>query len=138
MERSQRDLFDDLESLSLSSKQVISLPTSPNYRLPRHRRGERFLKGPIPWDWLTGAGRLPGKALHVGLAIWHRAGLNCGATVSISLSGLMRELGVQRDAGRRGLQALEDAGLVKVERHAGRKPVVTILSPDRVLKEGKA
>ena len=26
-----------------------------NQVLPRHKRGEKFLKGPIPWNWLTKA-----------------------------------------------------------------------------------
>ena len=39
-------------------------------RLPRPKAGERFLKGPIPMDWLSAAARLPGKSLHVAIAIW--------------------------------------------------------------------
>lgn len=33
------------------------------------------LKGPIPWGWLDRAGRLSGKALAVGLVLWHYAGM---------------------------------------------------------------
>jgi DNA-binding MarR family transcriptional regulator len=49
------------------------------------------------------------------------------AVVPISLASLERDLGVLRDAASRGLKALEAAGLVEVERHPGRRPVVTIL-----------
>jgi hypothetical protein len=40
----------------------------------RHRQGEKFLKGPIPWPWLERAFLLPGKALHVALLLWREAG----------------------------------------------------------------
>jgi hypothetical protein len=99
-------------------------------RLPRHRKGERFLKGPVPWPWLQWAARLPGKALHVGVALWQLAGMANTTTVKLSLSWLETELGAQRDAGRRALGALEGAGLVEVVRHPGRCPVVTILPAD--------
>ena len=35
----------------------------------RHRRADRFLKGPVPWPWLVRAMGLPGKALAVGLML---------------------------------------------------------------------
>ena len=43
-------------------------------RPPRHKPGEKFLKGPVPWQWVEAASRLPGKALAVGLAAWREAG----------------------------------------------------------------
>jgi len=96
-------------------------------RPPRHRPGERFLRGPIPWDWLTKAARQPGRALHVALELWRWAGIKRTREISLSLSGAARELGTSRSALSRGLRALEGAGLVSVERKAGRKPTVTLL-----------
>ena len=93
---------------------------------PRHRQGEKFLKGPIPWKWLTEAGKLTGHALHVGIALWHLRFLTRSRTVALS-GKLLEELGVSRFAGYRALTALEEAGLVSVQRHRGRNPVVTIL-----------
>jgi hypothetical protein len=94
-------------------------------RLPRHKPGGRFLKGPIPWDWLSVAARLPGKALHVATALWFAAGIK--NTRVVALSGkVLRDMGVQRNAGYRGLDALEGAGLVSVDRHSGRCPLVTM------------
>jgi hypothetical protein len=43
-------------------------------------------------------------------------------------TGLLPLDGVERDAARRGLAALEKASLVQVERHVGRCPRVTLLS----------
>jgi hypothetical protein len=93
--------------------------------LPRHRPGEMFLKGPIPWAWLEVAGRLPGRALHVALTLWLRAGIERRAEVKLPL-GRLRAMGVDRHAAARGVRALEDAGLITVRRSAGRAAAVTI------------
>ena len=94
---------------------------------PRHRRGEQFLKGPIPVWWLRQATSLPGRALHVGLEIWFRAGLTESRTVSVSLSRLRLAPGTPRSTASRGLRSLERAELVSVDRLPGRKPIVTLL-----------
>jgi hypothetical protein len=96
------------------------------HRLPRPRAGEKFLKGPIPLDWLSTAARLPGKSLHVAIAIWFTASLAKSATVPLSnIAGL--PFGLDRNAKYRALQWLEEAGLISVERKLGRAPVVTLL-----------
>ncbi len=94
------------------------------------RQDGTFLRGPIPWDaWWVKALPLPGKALAVASVIWWRAGMNDYQPVRINMS----RLGIQRSAAMRGLRALEDAGLVQVRRHRGRKPVIT-LPPDIVAR----
>ena len=95
-------------------------------RLPRHKAGEWFLKGPIPGGWLHRAAELPGRALHVALAVWYLAGLEKSQRVKVTW-GVFDRFGVSPDAGRRGLAALEQDGLVLVKRSPGRCPVVTIL-----------
>jgi hypothetical protein len=103
-----------------------SVPPVRGRRPPRHRPGERFLKGPVPLTWLEQAGHLPGKALHVGIALWYRAGMKRCRDIPLALSGLLA-FGVDRYAAYRGLKALEAASLVSVVRHVGRRPVVTLL-----------
>lgn len=127
------DPFNNIERLQLPTP---SAPTTiTRQRTPRHRPGERFLRGPISWPWLGRAARCPGQALAVGLALWYLAGMKKSKTVRLSTSMLRVDLGVQCDAVRRGLTALESAHLVSVERHVGRKPVVTILDmPEEVLE----
>ena len=110
--------------------------TASNHRLPRPKAGEKFLKGPIPLNWLSRAARLPGKSLHVGLAIWFTASLARSATVPLSnLAGL--PFGLDRNAKYRALQWLEEADLIHVDRKLGRSPLVTLLEfgPD---DDGKA
>lgn len=96
-------------------------------RPPRHRPGEPFLKGPIPWAWIEAAAGLPGRALAVGLFLWHQAGCRRVRTVRLNLSRLPG--GISRQAGRRGLESLERAGLVQIDRAPGRAPTVTLLDP---------
>jgi|GEM_PF-716843 len=108
----------------------LALPTSKatqktNTKPPRHKPGEKFLKGPIPWIWLVTAAHQPGKALHVAIVLWFLAGVKRTRTVALS-GTVLRALGVNRHSSYRGLAALEQAGLVSVERHPGRNPVVTL------------
>ena len=104
----------------------------PSKRPPRHRKGEQFLWGPIPWLWVSAAAKLPGRALHVSLVLWRLAGIKKDCNVRWEPSA-GKYLGVNRWAAHRGLAALERAGLVAVERRRGRSPIVTILEkePDR-------
>src|SRR5438094_3827769 len=120
----------DFERLRLSTRPLDALAARPS-NPPRHRQGEAFLKGPIPMAWLALAARLPGRALHMGLVLWYWAGITKRRVVAPSLSRAEHEFGVSRTALARGLSALEGADLVKVYRHPGRKPVVTLLDPPR-------
>jgi hypothetical protein len=91
-------------------------------------RGDAFIRGPVPLGWLARAAVLPGSALAVGLAIWFLVGMCCSRKALVVCPTLLLErFNVSRKAGYRGLAALERAGLVKVERHRGRCPRVTIL-----------
>ena len=63
---------------------AIQAPLVSN-KLPKHNKGEKFLLGPIPWDWLCKAAPLKGKALAIAIALWHLAGMNNKAnTVKLS------------------------------------------------------
>jgi len=95
-------------------------------RAPKLVRGQRFLKGPIPWPWLMRAAELPGRALHTAVALWFLSGVTRSETVKLS-SRSLTELGVDRHAKYRALAALERAGLVRVTRLPGQNPLVTLL-----------
>jgi hypothetical protein len=84
-----------------------------------------FLKGPIPLWWLRQAAKLRGKALAVGTALWFRSGCQDSLTISGS-HALWEKLGIGRRSVYAGLKALESAGLVDVQRHPGRNPLITI------------
>jgi len=114
----------DLGRLRLRAGQSgvpLASPRTP----PRPRRGEHFLKGPIPLDWLSAAARLPGKSLHVGIALWFMGGLQKSRVVPLSNITSLR-FGLDRNAKYRALAWLEEAGLIAVERKLGRAPIVTL------------
>jgi hypothetical protein len=90
----------------------------------------RFLKGPVSLVSLAVAARLPGKALAVYLVTRYRCDLEGGSTVTLP-AALLQEFGVDRDAKARALRALEDVGLVQVERTNGRAARITLGETDR-------
>lgn len=100
-------------------------PPMRRRKVPRHKPGEWFIKGPIPGDWLVRASQISCRALRVGLVLWYLAGVHNTGEVKPTWQNWER-FGLSPDAGRHGLRALEQAGLIKVERHSGRCPVVTI------------
>lgn len=116
----------DVERMRLANGEAWDGKVPQSKRPPRHRSGERFLRGPIPSAWLERAGNLPGKTLHVAVALWFQAGITKKRTVKLSYKDLAR-LGCKHEAGRRALKRLEAAGLVEVDSQNGRSPVVTIL-----------
>jgi hypothetical protein len=91
------------------------------------RKQARFVKGPLPLDWMQCAAQLPGKALQVALTIWYLAGLQKTQTVRLP-SKPLDEMGVSRDAKYDALARLAGAGLVQVEQRPGQAPVVTLLN----------
>jgi hypothetical protein len=101
--------------LDSSSGQYIDAPMS----VP-------FLKGPIPIVWLNIAAKLPGKALHVGIAIWWLAGMSKSTAFKLTRKAL-DHLGVSRDAASDGLKRLEDNGLILVKRSPGQRPTIEII-----------
>ena len=113
----------NLEKLRVGNAPVI-VPSSPHP--PRHQPGGAFLKGPIPWDWLVQAGRLPGQALAVSLVLWREAGCENRRTLPFRLS-LARQFGMHPDTARRALHALEQAGLISTVCIPGRRLEVTLL-----------
>jgi hypothetical protein len=99
--------------------------TKRRQRVPGTKLAGRFLKGPVCWEWLAAAMRLPGRALHVAVIIQFQAGLAKSQTIALS-SDELRRAGILRTTGYRALKTLERGGLVVVRRGKGRLPIVTI------------
>jgi hypothetical protein len=76
--------------------------------------------------WIAAAVGAGGKALAVGMALFYQHGMHPDAPVVLSRT-LLAKFGVGRKAGYSGLAALEQAGLVSVERQPGKAARVTIL-----------
>ena len=93
-------------------------------RAKSQRISGRFLKKTalVP---LQQAARLPGRALHVYLAIRHRCDLRREQTITLP-GPYLKSWGIGKDAKQRGLSELEGAGLILVERRTGRPSIVTL------------
>jgi hypothetical protein len=121
----------DAENFRMNGEEVNhilerSRPKSKPVRPPRHRPGDWFVKGPVPWRWVEAMAQLPGKAWALSWVLWREAGRNNSRTVKLCLSCV--GLGVSEQAARRALKALEQAGLVSVCRQPGHGIEVTILN----------
>ena len=96
----------------------------------RGRRGSpirgKFIAGPIDVSWVCQASHLGVKSLLVGLALWHIKGLRKADAFIVS-NLMVQEWGVQPDAKRRALRALEKVGLIRIERRGKRSPRVTLV-----------
>jgi hypothetical protein len=78
--------------------------------------------------WLRRAADLPGKALHLALALWFEAICSPDRSPVVKLQRRKRGwFGLERRAFYRALQSLQKAGLIGVEPRRGKVPRVTIL-----------
>lgn len=113
----------NLESLKINS--TAQEPNSDKARV-RHEMAEPFLRGPIPLGWLEKAAGLGGKSLNISISLWFLAGVTKSKTVRFNQSRQER-FGAKRDAARRALVLLENAGLISISRGNGRCPMVTLV-----------
>jgi hypothetical protein len=114
----------DLDRLRLPAEMVGTLANRK--RPPRHRSGEPFIRGPIPYHWIASACRLPGAGLRVAMAYRflccrYRSENRWGP------NAIARGLRISDDAVRRGLHSAELAGLLSASREPGCKLAVSVL-----------
>ena len=112
----------NVDELRLHGLVPLPGPSKP----PRHKRGEKFILGPIPLPWIAQATRLRGSAVPVGLMLWHKRGMTKNRTVPYCHNHAA-EVGVAYQASHRAIEALEKAKLIAVVRPDGRGLKVTIL-----------
>ena len=108
-----------------NDQQTTHLPPQKRTRTPRINGP--FLRGPVPMAWLQEAMRLGIGALSVGIILWHLRGMKNSSTFKVGMQNLANYVGRSRVTCQRALQALEEGGLIAVERNNGRKHIVTIL-----------
>jgi hypothetical protein len=85
--------------------------------------------GLIRYDWLAEVGKLPGKSLHLGVALAWMTTVRGGPRVQLGRR-VMARFSLSRDACYEALRRLEAHGLIKVWRLPGRSPMVTLLERD--------
>jgi DNA-binding MarR family transcriptional regulator len=105
---------------SLHQDDIKEIEVETNlFRQSKIRRGERFLRGPIPLKDIATAACLPGQALALFLAVHHQTALTGKPSVTLP-ARLLTELGISRGAKSRGLKSLEQSGLITVLQSKGR------------------
>jgi hypothetical protein len=104
------------------------LPAQATEGHPAPPKGDRFLKGPVPLDWLLRAGALPGDTLKAGVLVWHVAGLARSWTGLALPPRVWQNWYRDRSTFSRALARLEAAGLIVVDRQRGRSPIVGIIT----------
>lgn len=115
----------NLDEYRLDESLRVEGKASPKRKVSRKRKSGWYFRGPIPGDWLTLACGLPGRTLNVALYVRHQSNLSRTAQFRIERKGLNR-FGIGRSSLFRGLERLEAAGLIRVTRGRGRRPLVEI------------
>jgi hypothetical protein len=95
-------------------------------KLVSNPKKKLFLRGPVPMDWLSQAAELPGKTLNVAIAIWWLNGMTQSESFKLTRKSLSL-LCIKRDAASISLKRLEGAGLIKVQRKVGQRPIISIV-----------
>jgi len=124
----------DPNSLRLTAPLPAVVPASPR----RRSRPQHYLGSKPPMAWLSRAHTAGKAALATGTALWFKRGLQGGKNAPIRVdSSLRRAMGLTHDQARRGVHALEAAGLVEVHRGGrGRCAEVTII--EKITEPGVA
>jgi len=99
---------------------------------PFLRKIQREQSMTIQTAWIARAAALPGKSLHVALAIWLATNGQNGKTVS-HIKTYCAKFGIARDALYPALDRLEQAGLIRTDRQRGRAGHITLLCEPQAL-----
>ena len=97
-----------------------------NLPVPRHQKGELFIRGPIPMKWVKAASTCGQRAEAVTILLWQTVGWQKKNPLRLT-HRILQELNVHPKTAKRVLSRMADIGLVEVEFHRGRSPVVTLL-----------
>jgi hypothetical protein len=124
------DPFDSeqLRWVPPETPQKNSATSAAGPKLPRPAKGEAYLTGPIPMSWIDEATRLSGRTWQLASALWFTGIRSRSKSATVILTEkTRRRFHLSANAVTRGLAQLAAAGLVIVERHSGRRSIVTIL-----------
>jgi hypothetical protein len=87
--------------------------------------------------WAARAANLPGKAFHLGVALWFEAICSPTRSPVVKLQRRKRDwFGMERKAFYRALESLQEAGLVHAESRKGKVPIITILDVPAYVSPG--
>jgi hypothetical protein len=116
------ELIRPIKKSEISSNEDVRIEDLPNIT------SKQYIKGPLPLSWISKSARLNGRVLHVSLALWHIHNLTKSDSIKMQ-KGIKKIFGISDDVYKRGLEILESAGLILVEKKLGQTPIVTLLLP---------
>ena len=67
---------------AIPTQRLVWDPATGTHR--EWRKTDRYIKGPVPLDWVTRANALPGKAGAVGIALWFLVGVKNSMTFKVT------------------------------------------------------
>jgi len=94
------------------------------YVIPPKRGRQKFIKGPLPLEWFERAVQgNSAAAVTVGLLLFYLRGM--GRRKIVLSNELASRFSITRNTKARALRALEDAGLISLQR-TGQRVVITL------------
>ena len=112
------DYETSVEYPSISEQENVSSKTN------RFIRPQKFIKGPIDYEWIAEACRV--GAAELGVYLMYKIGI-LGSRASVQVRPCeCRELGLTDRERQRQVVRLENAGLITAEKGKGRCPKVTV------------
>ena len=105
---------------------VSKSESDDGFPVPKHKAGERFVRGPIPYEWLRLALNIGNKTGNLALAIWFLVGVK-GSNPILLTPHVLKDFSISPRSARRILSQLETAGLIRMDRKRGRSPLITLL-----------
>jgi hypothetical protein len=134
MSKEVKDIFDDLDAIriaipiNLYTEEKREKSRKVKTSLPQPIKGEAFLKGPIPFSWITTAESLGKHVLFVGLCLWYIAGCEKTAQIRITQGRVAKYCKVSRHVVGRAFRKLHKAGLIATKQNVGAGSTITLLS----------
>lgn len=115
--------LSDIDSYRLAGKPYEAPPVKTK-KVRHYESGTPFIAA-MPRDWIAEAAKLPGHALHVALAIMYVYGMKRGQEVVLTRYHFDL-FDIARGPTRRGLDALQQAGLIEYTK-VGQKCKITVI-----------
>lgn len=118
----------DIEKFRFNETGASVVPTKPSRTIHKKVRllGGSFVAA-IPLPWIQRAAQLSGKTLNLALAIRYQHGLHKEAPFSLSYK-TAHDFGIRRRSVYGALTTLESAGLITVQRGAGKSPIISVVA----------
>lgn len=109
---------------SIPSRRSIYNATQGRYiEAPKNNK---FIKGPISYDWVLLAAKISGKSASISFALWYLSGVQKSSKIKLTHK-ILQEFSISPKTAYRVLSSMEKAGLIKREQKDGQATAITIL-----------